>query len=212
MGKSGLPSWLVFDRHKSRLLGVPGSQDKGTYILSVNNEMFAVTVTEPTKYELAQPVNIDEPTVCKSHDSITVVYVRLNADTDSMMPAEKVRLIEDLTAHLSLKADHISVSKPSDLLDPTHALVSGNGDISSSGDSLSAVSWLVGCGAVKTHHMDILEKLESTAKDGSMGKVLKTGVSGWQVQSNQPKVLPKRRLKRQVLVTATPTPFIGKSL
>lgn len=177
--------------------------------------MFALSVTEPTKSQIAQLTNSDEQTICKPHDSITVVYVKLNADADTMPGPEKSRLVRSLSAHLSLKPDHISMStRPIDLVDSSHALVSGNGDMLPSEDSLSTLSWIVGCGAVKSRHMDILEKLESTAKDGTLGRLLATPVSGWQVQSNQPRTVSKRRLKRQ-LVTATPTPAtvtVGKSL
>ena len=208
-GKDTLPSWLQYDSDSNELVGVPTVKDKGTYILTVGQEMFAVTVLEPTKYQLAQPVNTDEQTICKAHDSITVVYVKLNADVDSLPAIQKANLVNSMSSHLALKPNHISMlAKPTDLVDSSRALVSGGGDVLPSDDSLSVLSWIVGCGMVKSHHMAILEKLESTAKDGSMGKALQTAVSGWQVQSNQPKVLTKRRLKRNVKVTATPVPSV----
>lgn len=205
-GKDVLPPWLEYNATQHTLAGVPTVKDKGTYILSVAKEMFAVTVTEATKSHIAQPTSIDEQITCKPHDSITVAYVKLNSDTDAMTALKKAELMLSLASHLSLKPNHISMStNPTDLVDTSLALVSGTGDVPMVDSRLSALSWIVGCGAVKTHHMDILEKLESTAKDGSLSRSLSAPVSGWQVQSNQPKVKSKRRLRRQ-LVTATPSP------
>lgn len=168
--------------------------------------MFAITVSEPTKSQVARPLSFTEEIVCKPHDSITVAYVKLNTDTDSLPGEGRSRLVRSISQHLKLHSSHISVSsRPKDLLDSNVALVSGAGDTAASDDGLSVLSWIVGCGAVKSHHMDILEKVESSAKDGSMSKLLGTPVSGWQVQSNQPKLISKRRLKRGI-VTATPSP------
>ena len=168
--------------------------------------MFAVTVTDPSRSQVAQPVASVEEIVCKPHDSITVVYVKLNTDTDSLSGSDRSRLVRSISEHLSLQPHHISLSsRPTDLLESSAALISGAGDVPTADDSLSVLSWIVGCGPVKSHHMDILEKVESSAKDGSMSRLLDTAVSGWQVQNNQPKVMSKRRLKR-ALVTATPTP------
>lgn len=205
-GQTGLPSWLTYDSTTNELSGVPTAKDKGTVILSAGEEMFAVTVTDPSRSQVAQPVASTEEIVCKPHDSITLVYVKLNGDADSMSGHQRSKLVRGISEHLSLQPQHISLSsRPTDLLESTAALVSGAGDMPTADDSLSVLSWIVGCGPVMAHHMDILEKVESSAKDGSMSKLLETPVSGWQVQNNQPKVISKRRLKR-AFVTATPNP------
>ena len=70
----------------------------------------------------------------------------------------------------------------------------------------SLFTWVVGCGTVKSHQMNILEKLETSAKDGSLSKALGHGVSNWHVSIAKPSAPSKRRLKRQVGVTLTPKP------
>lgn len=203
-----MPIWLHFNSGTNELTGVPTASDKGTCILSAGKEMFAISVVEPTKSQVAQPVDSFTEIICKPQDSITVVYVKLNADTDALSADKRSRLVRDLSAYLSLQPNHVFMAgKPKDLAESSAALVSGNGDMAPA-DVLSTLGWIAGCGAVKSNHMDILEKLETSAKTGEMSKVLGIPVSGWQVQSNQPKVLSKRRLRRNVLVTATPSPSV----
>jgi len=152
--------------------------------------------------QVAEPLDIQEETICKTQDSTTVVYVTLASVMDDLSSKQKSAILENLSSTLSLKPQHVSLSQPRDL-DRAAALVTGVGNISPAAEHDVVVSWIAGCGAVKSHHMDILETLETLAK-GALGKRLGCGVSGWLVQSNKPKV-SKRRLRRG-LVTATPTP------
>lgn len=199
-----------------QLSGVPSVKDKGTCILSASGEVFAVTVTDSTKTRVAEPVGKNDELICKPHESITVVYVKVNTDVGQLLPEKRVQLVSDLSKYLNLKSDHVSLAaQPRDLVDSTAALVSGPGDAATSSNDVSVLSWVVGCGAVKSHHMDILESLESSAKDGSIGKLLGIPTSGWQVQSNQAKMITNRRLKRDVRATSTPSPMSpspGKAL
>lgn len=131
----------------------------------------------------------------------------MNADTDTYKPQEKTRLVRSISSRLSLKPDHIALkAQPNNLQDSSSALVAGTGDAALPGAVVSTLSWIVGCGAVKSHHMDILEELESAAKNGELGKLLGIPVNGWQVQSEQAKFIRNRRLKRDVRATATPVP------
>lgn len=197
---------MHFDVTDYKLVGVPSAKEKGTYILSANGEVFAVTVADSTKTRVAEPLGSNNELLCKPQESITAVYVKVNADTGKLSPQQRVGLLLGLSKHLSLRSDQMSLAaKPKDLVDSSAALVSGPGDAASS-DDVSVISWVVGCGAVKSHHMDILENLESSAKDGSIGKLLGIPVSSWQVQSNQPKKITTRRLKRDVRATSTPSP------
>lgn len=207
-GSDKLPSWLSYDPSTHLLFGVPSTKDRGTYILSAAEEIFAVTVSESLSNQVAQPTNSDEQILCKPHESVTVVYVKLNKDVQKLPTFDKTHLIQSVSDHLFLKPHLISLtSRPSDLVDSSSALVAGPGDSAlTNADSLSSLSWLVGCGAVKSHHMDILEKLESSAKNGDLSKKLNVPVVGWQVQSNQPKIIKNRRLKRNVRATNTIVP------
>lgn len=169
--------------------------------------MFAVSVSDSQTSQVSQPIHSDEQTLCKPHESVTVVYVKLNAH-DLPAPAKSL-LIHGVSDFLSLKPHHISVGTQSaDVVDSSLALVSGPGDSALPADPslMSTLSWVVGCGAVKSHHMDILEQLESSAKNGDLSQRLDVPVSGWQVQSNQPKFIKNRRLKRNVRATNTPVP------
>lgn len=214
VGKSSLPTWLTYDTLSSTLLGVPSVKDRGTYILSVDNDLFAITVRSADLRDVAEPTHSsEEPVVCKPQDSLTQVKVTVNADTITLRPHERYNLIRDLSEYLSLKSQHVSLRSQTveDVADPASALVSGVGDqkkqTSHSAETSSVLYWNIGCGIVKSHQMDILEKLETSAKDGSLGRKLGHGVIGWQVVISKGKEsLGKRRLKRQVGVTATPSP------
>jgi len=184
-------------------------KDRGVYILTVSDgaseDVFAVTVSPVQTHRVAQPsTSAEEPIICKSSESITVVNVMFNANLNNLGSIRKSALIESLTNHLSLLPQHVSLRHNTADLSQSAALVAGPGDDSES-EPRATFSWVVGCGAVKSSQMDILERLEASAKDGSLGKSLGHGVSGWQVTSNKPKIITNRRLKRS-LVSATPSP------
>merc|ERR550532_988263 len=65
------------------------------------------------------------------------------------------------------------------------------------------VQWEVGCGNVYASHMPILQQLESTSHDGSMGRAVGHGIIGWHVTNNKPH--SPHRMKRQVNIRPSPS-------
>lgn len=176
--------------------------------------MFAVTVMANPLDVVAQPVSLSEqPVACGPKDSITEVKVFLNTDLEGVAALDKVKLIQTASKSLQVKDEHISLrlEQPYELADPSvSTLVSGLGDSRKNLLSpASFLSWVVGCGAVKSHQMDVLEKLETIAKDGSLSKNLGRGVSSWQVTIKKSPIATNRRLKRQIRATSTPSPTGG---
>lgn len=167
-----------------------------------------------SQHEVAQPLlSTQSPIVCRPQDSVTWATVAINTDLGRLDPLERVKLVEDLSNHLSLSRDHVSLRAEAkgDMLDSSEALVSGLGDQKRKPAQLGAMLyWVVGCGAVKSHQMEILERLESMAKNGRLSRSIGYGVGAWQVTITKPQSLGKRRLKRQAGVTATPAP--GKNV
>ena len=181
-------------------------------MISVDGDLFAITVISNSQSIVAQPLQkASTSLLCKPVDSITKVTVAVNTNTDSLSPSEQVRLIREMSAHLSLNENHISLraEQKEDIPDVSSALVSGLGDQKRRPLQLgSLLYWVVGCGPVKSHQMEILEHLQTSAKDGTLSKRIGHGVSSWQIAIHKPSSLSKRRLKRQVVHTQTPT--VGK--
>ena len=202
----------MYNSKDNTLQGVPTAKDTGTYILSVDGDLFALTVTHNALREIAEPSNSDhKPAVCKPEDSVTEVKVVLNSGSINSLDAQsRSKLIKDFSRYLSLHDSHITLRSENvaDLSESAQALVSGLGDKKKKNLSelSSLFTWVVGCGTVKSHQMNILEKLETSAKDGSLSKALGHGVSNWHVSIAKPSAPSKRRLKRQVGVTLTPKP------
>lgn len=207
-GYDTLPRWLTYDQQSHALQGVPSKQDIGTFILSANDDLFAVTVRSLSQEVVAPSANpTSKPTGCGPHDSTTRAKVVLNSNFSALSSQSKAILIQHLSKHLNLNRDYVSIRAQTseDLL--MKALVSGLGDYKKNTTTLgSVVYWTVGCGPVKAYQMEILEALQSSAKDGSLSRALDSGVRGWHVDISKPKhPSGKRRLKR-AMVTATPSP------
>lgn len=176
--------------------------------------MFAITVDVYQLNEVAEPLNSGRtPNQCSKKDSITEVRVILNQDLDGISIKDKYSLIADLGAHLKLSSSHIKFmsgsSKARDIPDTQSTLISAPGDGRREffgAQKGSYFSWIVGCGAVKAHQMEVLERLETLAQDGSLGHRLGQGVAGWQVTIRKPEIITNRRLKRQLRATSTPLP------
>lgn len=209
-GHKSLPAWLSHDPSTNTLQGVPTEKDRGTYLMSANGDLFAIEVATSSQNEVAPPASSTKQSLlCKPQDLLTRVMVAVNADIHTLSPLNKVQLISDLSNHLSLSRDHVSLraEKNGDILDASVALVSGAGDQKRKPlQPVTIMHWVVGCGPVKSHQMETLERLESTAKSGLLRQVLGHGVSIWQVTINKPPATSKRRLKRKIVVTSTPAP------
>ena len=207
-----MPDWLSYNADSGILEGVPTLTDKGTFVLSAAGDLFALTVRDSREDEVARQLHSAESSLlCKPQDSVTRVTVALNTDNNGLIPSQRVRLIEETSKHLSVSKEHLSfrAERQGDMLDQSAALVSGLGDQKRKSSQLGSVLyWVVGCGAVKSHQMEILERLEATAKNGSLGQAIGSGISSWQVTISKPRSAGKRRLKREVVATQTPTPGI----
>lgn len=210
---------MSFDTRAGTLQGVPSEKDTGTYILSADGDLFAVTITHNPLLEIAEPAHSDnKPTTCKPQDSVTEVKVILNSDIKTLDGKSKSKMLEDFSRHLSLHNNQVALrsQKLGDLADLAQALVSGLGDKKKKDPSklTSLFTWIVGCGTVSSHQMSVLEKLETSAKDGTLSQAFRHSVSNWHVSITKPSSPSKRRLKRQVGVTLTPKPTepTGKKL
>lgn len=213
-GQRELPSWLFYDDRDSSLKGLPSLTDKGTYVIDFDGDLFTITVKIYETKAVAEPSNSDStPHTCSKKESVTEVRVILNQDLDTTAGLDKYQLVTSLGLHLELKSDHIRFvsgsSKAHDIPDTLSTLITGPADGRkelSGPQTGSYFSWIVGCGAVKAHQMEVLERLEALAQDGSLSDRLGYGVAGWQVTIKKPEIITNRRLKRQYRATSTPVP------
>lgn len=203
---------------------MPSTKHRGTYIIDIGGDnLFALTVDAYNLNEVAEPFNSDHtPARCMSSDAVTEVKLILNQNLNDLASREKYKLVEKLGDQLLLTPSHIVLSskqnadpRAKELPDAASTLISGPGD---NGEELlvtdtdNYLSWIVGCGAVKAHQMEILERLEAQARDGSLSRAIGRPIGGWQVTIRKPKLSNGRRLKRNVRATSTPSPVTGKSV
>lgn len=224
MGDVELPGWMAFDPTSLTLEGVPGEEHVGQhYYLQVlpllekyvndsqKADMFSVSVVEDEVHtdSGATPLkqadtNSLQPIKCPAGSSITKATVVVDVDMAEMIPQQHVKMMRSLAEHLGMPPQLLRLLPVGDKpVFDSAALVAGPGDAGEQQHSGALMQWEVGCGNVQGAHMPILQKLESTSQDGSMGEAMGQGVLGWHVTNNKPAA--PRRLKRQVWVRPTAT-------
>lgn len=214
-GKDRLPSWLTFNPLKSELKGIPSPFDKGQIYLEVKvigddnshaDDVFAIDILDGTNGPVGTTSlkNGDTPKVvdCKSDEPQTLVTVVVDCDLDTMIPEEKMNLLNSMVGHLNLAPEMLKLmpvgNKP---MFDSGALVVGPGNQKEPKTAGTLVSWMVGCGQVANDHMAILQQVETAAANGDMSSAIGYDVIGWHVTNTR--FQAKRRLRRQA--TATPT-------
>ena len=222
LGKSSLPSWLTLDASSGLLQGVPSTdQLDQEFFLEVTtasgdgatqaSDVFSIKVQEDTVHldsaatKLAETKGI-RPIKCPPGSSVTMATVIVDVDLGAMMAKEKVDLMRGMCSHLNLPHDVLRVVPVGDKpMFDSSALVAGPGDVKQARYPGAMIQWEVGCGNVHAHHMPILQHVETSSGDGTMGKAIENGIVGWHVTNNRPHT--PVRLKRQVRVQPTPTPM-----
>ena len=225
-GKNSLPSWLHLLEKQNTLQGVPSPSDLGAIYLHAQgleqeeiDPVFSVNVmddftssfdTAAMKLEeVAEKFKLPK---CLPGSAITMATVIVDTDVHKMSSVERVSLLKSLHRHLNLDDSLLKLMPVgSKGMYDSSALVAGPGNVKSPQHGGSTVQWMVGCGSVDPHHLDILQNVETSSADGSMAKAIGHGVVGWHVTNNRPQ--PKKRLRRQAIrptqMLATPVPTSG---
>ena len=225
-GKDYLPPWLQFEPETKTLVGLPSLDDVGQQyyieVTAINHwhndtsaqakDIFGLKVVEDKVHLDSGAVPLKEvknsgvkPIKCPSGSSVTMASIIVDTNLSNLVLQDKIKLLQGLCAHLQMPTEVVRLlpmgSRP---LFDSSALVAGPGDVKVPSTGGSMVEWEVGCGNVYASHMPILQQLESTSHDGSMGRAVGHGIIGWHVTNNKPH--SPHRMKRQVNIRPTPTP------
>ena len=151
------------------------------------------------------------PVRCLPTASVTTATVVIDADAGGSSGEERATAVRAFARHLNLPPAAVRYLPASRApLDDRSALVAGVGDAArTAGRGGVVLQWEVGCGNVLAAHMDRLQRVETTAADGSMSAALGRGVVGWHVANKKPtaagsKHQRQRRAVHRLSPTATP--------
>jgi len=230
-----LPQWLHFDDKSSLLEGVPAIGDAGSFTVKLvavdaNGserpvDQFQIVVVEdsPSSADGDQPGSPDElvprPVRCLPTSAVTTATVVIDADAGVAGGAERASTVRALARHLDLPVAAVRYLPAGKApLDDSSALVAGVGDAAVAGRATRrggvVLQWEVGCGNVFAAHMDRLQRVETTAADGTMSAALGRGVIGWHVANKKPTAAGSKRQRQRRAVhrlTPTATPVISVS-
>ena len=219
---STLPPWLHHDQKSSLLEGVPALSDaKKSFSLKLVNvddtgldkafDQFNLNVIDDIQpLPTGETHNLDDqPIRCLPTSAVTTATVVIDADAEADDRASTVR---SFARHLNLSVAavrYLAAGKAQ--LDDSTALVAGAGDAAGRAGRV-VVQWEVGCGNVFAAHMDRLQRVETTASDGSMSAALGHGVVGWHVANKRPTAAGSKRQRQRRAVhrlSPTATPVIS---
>ena len=225
-----LPRWLHYSPESSLLEGVPGISDakKSFTVKLVADDssgrekvvdQFSINVVEETQVESGGESDnlgtvddqLPRPVRCLPTSAVTTATVVIDADEDAG-GADRASTVRRFAGHLDLPVAAVRYLPAGKApLDDSSALVAGVGDAAGKGRESGGVvlQWEVGCGNVFAAHMDRLQRVESTAADGTMSAAVGHGVVGWHVANKKPttagtKRPRQRRAAQRLSPTATP--------
>jgi len=227
-----LPTWLYFDSLTHSLEGVAGTEELkiSTYSLEVTamqqsvgdamthaKDTFNIRISDYSVYDEVGinsgirpvPKSGDRPIRCPAGSAVTSVAVIIDADYSLLSSRDNVKILKSMSRHLDLPVAAFrfvpSSSGAAALMDSS-ALVAGPGDVTLAMHKGVSLEWEVGCGYVLAPHMDTLQRVELTGKDGTMAKAIGHGVVGWHVTNRKaPGGMGSRLKKRQAVPRARPS-------
>jgi len=215
---NALPRWLHFERTSSLLEGVPGVSDTRSFtlkIIAVDSEgretvadQFNIAVIEDNEAASAGETDklgsvddqLPRPVRCLPTSAVTTATVVIDTDAEAASGADSASTVREFARHLDLPVSAVRYLPAGKApLDDSSALVAGAGDHAGRGSPTAGVvlQWEVGCGNVFAAHMDRLQRVETTAADGTMSTALGHGVVGWHVANKKPTTTGSRRQHRQ---------------
>ncbi|EEC19072.1 dystroglycan, putative, partial [Ixodes scapularis] len=198
-GERQLPRWMQFE--SPTLSGVPLVADIGQHYISVKaiaenpddevaeaRDVFSVDVVE----HQSSRSNPELPAAsCPAGNPVAMATVTVDADANDLRPHERARLLTGLARFLEVAVAEASMAPmaPDEPAYDNSALMAGAGDSPSRLTAGLRLRWRVGCSSdVEPHHAAALKRLEASAEDGSLARLLGHPVVGWHVSSVQPAV------------------------
>ncbi|XP_064632180.1 dystroglycan 1-like [Lineus longissimus] len=216
ISRDSLPTWLTYDTLSDQLEGVPSTDDVGEHNIALVPEeplsgmvkhFFTVVVKDDHSPQQLLYSPMTERTKvwenCRSDDPVTMTKIILDADMASLTGNDRAKVFNSIINHLSVSPDFLRLHPLGD--EPAYdksALVAGPGNTQDRQKPGVVLSWQIGCGSVDAENMAILEKVESSARDGSMAKIIGHPIVGWSVTNNRPQSVLLSRKRRAIQATA----------
>lgn len=227
MGKSTLPSWLLWDRENCALRGIALEQDKGIYHIAVSgasssensgsqmspSTVFSIEVHPEERADSEQAlltVQSDssggQPFTCGPEEPVTVLTVILDADLTKMAAKQRVTLLNIMKKFSHVPLEHMKVVPViNNRLFDMSAFMAGPGNAKKVVENGALVSWKLGCALDQSRIPDI-SSVQDLAKDGTMSSKLGFPVVGWHIVNKKPHNI--KRVRRQLYNTPTPVPSL----
>ncbi|CAL4129925.1 unnamed protein product, partial [Meganyctiphanes norvegica] len=195
----GLPSWLHWDGHRHVVEGVAGPADRGQHYITIKavgadgtkaKDVFSVDVTDMSSEEISRQGG------CSNKVDLTVASVVINKSLSAMNAKNRVRTLRAASKLLAVKKLFLtSVMQDLDPLANNAAIMTGPGSSLKSGHmGMSQIDWVVGCrGEVSARQQDTVERLKTTAEDGTLEQAINVPVLGWMIVQVHAKALRVRR-------------------
>jgi len=233
-----LPPWLFWNSDSNSLEGVAPLELKGQLFFvqlsviskpikseatsTISKEYLNIKLLEHSSQPDALNSHLEHSQIndqneirniyCDASSPVTTTTVILDVDITTMSSREKVTVLKALATFLGLPSDIVRLQASENLpMLNSAALVAGPGDTINQKYAGVLVQWEVGCGNVFASYMPVLELLEFTASNGSLGKAIGLDIVGWHI-TNSRTGLEERRLKRRAYLhinpTATPIPSL----
>ncbi|CAL4108520.1 unnamed protein product [Meganyctiphanes norvegica] len=197
----GVPSWLHWDGHRRVLEGVARPADRGHHYITIKavgadgtkaKDVFSVDVTEMSSTQISRASG------CSNKVDLTLASIVIDKSVAAMDAKTRARTLRAASKFLGVKKLSLtSVVQDLDPLADDDAILTGPGSSSHSGHGgMSQIQWVVGCGGeVSSSQHGTVDRLEATAKDGTLEQAIDLPVLGWTVVQVHAKT---RRVRRQI--------------
>lgn len=176
--------------------GVPGPGDVGVHVIPEGD--LAVRVQpESSSLEL-----------CGNRLSPTIVLVAVDTEPSKLSARDRTKLLMAFAAHLGLSNSTrlrlLSSATSRSLQLNLYRLASGPGDVAAMRRSSagSFIAWRVGCGAIPSQQLELLQRMEKSAVTGELHRVIGYPVLHWLVGDDRTRLLMLRRRRRRKRLAA----------
>ncbi|XP_039260461.2 uncharacterized protein LOC120336768 [Styela clava] len=225
--------WMVFREDSGLLQGVPLPRHEGvnniyvtiTHVNTPTKSSLTLpctieVVTEKAALGLRQELShlprlkIDTLYICPHHEPVAMATVVMEVDPSALSFTERLRCLLSLSSFLGVPCKDVTLLSPENSIKKESPFLSGPGNVpkfrTHRGDrdvsDLMTLSWPLGCSSDIIGDIPGLDKLETTAIDGSLAQAIGYGVVEWQIVNKIHQVNRVHRTKRQVGNADSPYP------
>lgn len=191
-----MPSWMIPVGDGSVFKGVPGPGDVGVHVIP---EVDLAVRVQPESSSLE---------LCGNRLSPTIVLVAVDTEPSKLSARERTTLLLAFASHLGLsnatRLRLLSSATSRALQLNLYRLASGPGDVAAMrrASAGSFIAWRVGCGAIPSQQLELLQRMEKSAVTGELHRVIGYPVLHWLVGDDRTRLLMLRRRRRRKRLAA----------